>query len=210
MQSNEVTERAALTAEVIELQSALETTAFPALVKPLLTINLTIQQLKILAIIVTSDDGSTGHELARSLDVSMATISGILDRLEAQQLITRNPDPRDLRVRRIWVTEAGRRSVQKLISAMPLFHGHPVARLATDDLRALTQGLRALLRVMTEPPGAEPSGAEPGGAEPGGAEPSGTEHASAAGSGHTAGAAGPTNSGPGDAPACAPGPSPRA
>lgn len=196
VQSNEVTERAALTAEVIELQSALETTAFPALVKPLLTINLTIQQLKILAIIVTSDDGSTGHELARSLNVSMATISGILDRLEAQQLITRNPDPRDLRVRRIWVTEAGRRSVQKLISAMPLFHGHPVARLATDDLRALTQGLRALLRVMTEP-----SGAEPNGAEPNGAEPSGAEHASAAGSGHAAGAAGPTDSGPGDAPA---------
>lgn len=141
-------ERAALLSSIDGLQEALDTSALPSMLEPLMSMELTLQQLKVLMILATSEAGGTGQGLARALGVSLATISGIIDRLEGHGMVERVEDEHDHRVRRVLVTPQGRRTVNRLVSAQSQHNREPLERLELDDLRALEQGLRAILRVM--------------------------------------------------------------
>lgn len=153
MTTDDAGERAELTREISAIQEVFETSALPAMLDPLLSMELTIQQLKVMMILVTSEEAGTGQSLARALGVSLATMSGVLDRLAAHGMIERVEDERDHRVRRVLATPLGRRTVHSLVSTQPQFDRDPLEQLALDDLRALAQGLRAVLRVLSpEPP----------------------------------------------------------
>ncbi|TCL59233.1 MarR family transcriptional regulator [Hydrogenispora ethanolica] len=54
-------------------------------------------------------DGRTQKEFAERLQVAPATITVMLQRMERTGLLERRPDPGDLRVSRVYLTEAGRR-----------------------------------------------------------------------------------------------------
>lgn len=151
--TDEQAERESLLAELVDLQNDLETSFVPDAVEPMLSLRLTMQQLKVLTILVTEPDGSTIQALAKTVGVSLATMSGIVDRLESQEMIQRTLDQRDQRVRRVTATAAGRETVQRLLAGRPELSRTPLNRLALDDLRALTQGIRALLRAMQEEQG---------------------------------------------------------
>nr|WP_255219698.1 MarR family transcriptional regulator [Kocuria salina] len=109
-----------------------------------------MQQLKVLTILVTEPEGSTIRALSAAMEVSLATMSGIVDRLESQDMIVRALDPYDQRVRRVTVTAAGRETIQRLLAARPELAHAPLNRLSLEDLRALTQGIRALVAAMQE------------------------------------------------------------
>lgn len=148
MDTEEHAEREALLTELLSLQNVIETSFVPEVLEPMLTLRLTMQQLKVLTILMTEPSGSTIQLLAKTVGVSLATMSGIVDRLESQAMIERMLDARDQRVRRVISTAAGRETVQRLLAARPELSRAPLNRLALDDLRALTQGIRALMRVM--------------------------------------------------------------
>lgn len=137
-------ERARLAAQIRNLSIAFETGALPTLLNPLLTVELTIQQLKVLTMLVTTDGGMTGSGLAESFGVSMASMSGLLDRLVAQDMVERSSDPHDARVRRIHATELGRSAMRRLVAARPEFADDVLVRIPLDDLRALAQGMSAV------------------------------------------------------------------
>src|SRR5690349_601507 len=145
-------ERRALLDRLEAMQDALDTTALPSMLEPLMSMDLTIQQLKVLMILVTSDEGGTGQGLARALGISLASISGLIDRLEGHGMVERVEDERDHRVRRVLVTPLGRQTVHRLVSAQSQMSREPLEKLELDDLRALEQGMRAVLRVMGVPP----------------------------------------------------------
>ncbi len=157
MDTDEHTEREALLAELVRLQNGLETSFVPESIEPMLSLRLTMQQLKVLAIVVTEPDGSTIQALAKAVGVSLATMSGIVDRLESQAMIERTLDSRDQRVRRVTATPTGRETVQRLLAGRPELSRTPLSRLSLDDLRALTQGIRALVHAMQQPPSEDPS-----------------------------------------------------
>lgn len=140
-------ERADLMAELRSLQQQWEDSTVPRMVEQLLQINLTIQQLKILTILATDEHGSTGAYLSERLGVSLASISGILDRLEALDMIIRMEDPHDRRVRRLHATARGRASIQELLTQQPRLFEEAIERIPLADLRALNQGMRAVLRA---------------------------------------------------------------
>lgn len=148
--TDEQAEREALLSELFELQNALETSFVPEIIEPMLTLRLTMQQLKVLAILMTEPDGSTIQGLAKTVGVSLATMSGIVDRLESQAMIERALDPRDQRVRRVTTTPTGRETVQRLLAGRPELSRTPLNRLALEDLKALTQGIRALLAATRD------------------------------------------------------------
>lgn len=150
MDIDEDAERQALLTELLGIQAELEASFVPDIVEPVLSLRLTMQQLKVLTILVTEPEGSTIQALAKTVGVSLATMSGIVDRLESQAMIARTPDPQDQRVRRVDATQLGRRTVQRLIAARPELSRTPLGLLAIEDLRALTQGVRALLRVSRD------------------------------------------------------------
>nr|WP_243848805.1 MarR family transcriptional regulator [Lysinibacter cavernae] len=124
----------------------METTVLPQVVEPLLKTPLTIQQLKVLLILVTEVDENTVQGLATLLDVSLATMSGILDRLSNHGMVQRSSDVHDQRVRRINATADGRAAIRSLMLAQSTMDVGPLGRLTTDELRALAVGMSAYLR----------------------------------------------------------------
>ncbi|WP_199230378.1 MarR family winged helix-turn-helix transcriptional regulator [Promicromonospora sp. AC04] len=137
-------ERTLLAEQVRKLSVAFETGALPTLLTPLLTVELTIQQLKVLTMLVTTDEGMTGSGLAEVFGVSMASMSGLLDRLVAQGMAERSSDPHDARVRRIHATEHGRSAMRRLVAARPEYADDVLLRIPLDDLRGLARGMAAV------------------------------------------------------------------
>src|ERR1051325_782977 len=73
---------------------------------PLFASHLTLSQLRILMLLQSSGNMS-GGELARRLNVGLAALSGMVDRLVHQDLVDRTEDLNDRRVRRIGLTRKG-------------------------------------------------------------------------------------------------------
>ena len=139
--------------EVVEqridaLALAIAIRSIPLVLEPLLTTDLTIQQLKFLSVVVTSEGGTTGSKLVETFGVSMATMSKLVDRLVAADLVQRSIDPADQRVRRICATELGRSVVRQLTAARPELGKEVLAGLSLAELQALEQGLRAIGREL--------------------------------------------------------------
>lgn len=143
-------DRAALLARLDELHAAFDRRAVSSLAEPLMSTPLTMQQLKVLTLIAAERDRATGHDLADALRVTVATMSGLVDRLVEHGMVTRRDDPADRRIRRLSVTAAGSATVRSLISSSNSMPPQVLERLADDDLRALVQGLMALDRIMEE------------------------------------------------------------
>jgi DNA-binding MarR family transcriptional regulator len=55
------------------------------------------------------EDGITQRQLIERLSVEPPTVTGIVQRLEREGLLSREPDPDNRRVQRVYLTEAGRR-----------------------------------------------------------------------------------------------------
>ena len=55
-----------------------------------------------------AEDGGKTVELARCARLEPSTMTGLLDRMERDGLISREPDPNDRRAYRIFLTDAGR------------------------------------------------------------------------------------------------------
>jgi MarR family transcriptional regulator, organic hydroperoxide resistance regulator len=60
-------------------------------------------------------DGITQSELAETIEVTQATLTNILNRMEASGLVTRQRDSEDARCSRIHLTEEGREKLKQAI-----------------------------------------------------------------------------------------------
>jgi DNA-binding MarR family transcriptional regulator len=79
-----------------------------------LSVDLTMPQLKSL-ICVVENDGATSGQIAKRLGVGLSTVTGIVDRLGEQELITRREDPDDRRITRVLPTPRARTMVDELL-----------------------------------------------------------------------------------------------
>ena len=139
-------------------QASFERRALSSMAEPLISTPLTMQQLKVLTMIAIDPDKATGHELAAQLKVSVATMSGLIDRLVEHGMVLRGEDPADRRVRRLTVTPEGSATIRSLLSSAGTMPTPVLRRLALDDLRALVQGVMALERAMGDLPEAGNAG----------------------------------------------------
>jgi DNA-binding MarR family transcriptional regulator len=154
---------AAAASEQQELISCLERVQDSFERRALSTIStpLTMQQLKVLTMIAIDPDRATGHELAAQLQVSVATMSGLVDRLVEHGMVSREEDPSDRRVRRLSVTMEGSATIRSLLSSAGTMPTPVLRRLAIEDLRALVQGVLAFDRAVRELAGGDPADAPP-------------------------------------------------
>jgi DNA-binding MarR family transcriptional regulator len=83
-------------------------------------------------------EGLTHTALAERLQVTPATITKMLQRMEKAGFILRKPDPEDQRVSRVHLTEAGR-AIQSQVQAV-------WQRMERETFDGFTQEERALLR----------------------------------------------------------------
>jgi len=140
--------RSAILQRLREATTSMESAVLPSSVIPLLSLELTARQLKVLTVLVTTDGGTTASRLAQTFDVSLATMSGVLDRLVGQEVAARTNDPDDHRVRQVRATALGRTVVRGLVARRPEFDDEVLAALTDDELAGLERGMSAIARHL--------------------------------------------------------------
>ncbi|ROP58518.1 MarR family transcriptional regulator [Curtobacterium sp. ZW137] len=141
-------ERTRLEQRIGAMTTRFESEGLADIVEPLLSLRLTLQQLKVLTVLVTAEDGMTLTTLASSFGVSLASMSGVVDRLVEQDVVARTAAEGDQRVRRLRATARGRDAVGQLMARRPEYGLRVLRRLDLDDLRALDRGMSAVQRAV--------------------------------------------------------------
>jgi len=105
---------------------------------------LSMLHLHVLTILEAEGALAMSH-LADRLDVSVASVTGIVERMERGGLVRRvRGTPEDLRIVRVELTDMGREVFAGLETRRREMTSRLLAELATGDLKALLQGFRAL------------------------------------------------------------------
>ncbi len=99
-------------------------------------------------LLIESGHVRTPKDVAEVLKVGKTTVTGMLDRLETDHLITRAVDPDDRRSFVLELTEEGHELVQQIDSLRHESLTRALATMQQSDLKALYQGLQALTQAM--------------------------------------------------------------
>ncbi|UCR90186.1 MarR family winged helix-turn-helix transcriptional regulator [Mycetocola spongiae] len=148
MSRSEQTERDELIARFGAFQHDTENRQLNKSLSTLLDLPLTVKQLKVLGIIIIREGKATAQQLGDTLGITLATVSGIVDRLVEQGMVRRTADATDRRVRHLVPTESGQAVVRQLIVTEPELRRTVFHLMSMEDLRALVQGVEALGRAM--------------------------------------------------------------
>jgi DNA-binding MarR family transcriptional regulator len=105
--------------------------------------------LNVLTMLETEGPVSMSH-LAEALDVSVASTTGIVDRMEKRGLVERRHEVTDRRVVLVYPTEAGRDVFRDIDERRRVGLGKMLERLTADELDGLLKGHRALRLARAE------------------------------------------------------------
>jgi DNA-binding MarR family transcriptional regulator len=142
--------RATLVTQLATAKHQLENQAMASRLEALAGIPLTPAQLRVLGIVALSGP-KRSRELATSLGVSGATITGLLDRLEATGAIIRVVDPADGRARLTQATEVGIDTLRQVATATFPGFEDMTQGLTDHELECLVIAMNGLARVATTP-----------------------------------------------------------
>ncbi|WP_167854970.1 MarR family winged helix-turn-helix transcriptional regulator [Mangrovimicrobium sediminis] len=76
-------------------------------------LNVTRSQAWVLAHL-SPDDGLPQSALAEQMGLGKVALGGLVDRVEANGMVERRPDPKDRRVKRVYLTDEGRKVVTEM------------------------------------------------------------------------------------------------
>ena len=99
----------------------------------LLSLDLTMTQFKSLALL-EADGSATVGQLARALGVGLSTMTGVVDRLCDQGMVTRGEDPDDRRATRVRHTPLGSRTIERFNQIRREAFSQVLERLTDDEL----------------------------------------------------------------------------
>jgi len=118
--------------------SRMRVTLFDQAVSPL---ELTFTQAMALNHLLVQD-GLTQIELARRMDIGTVTISGVVDRLEANGWVVRKPDERDRRAKTLWITDKVLKVKPELINALRDLNDLMLRGFSDEEVNQLARFLR--------------------------------------------------------------------
>jgi len=111
-----------------------------------LELHLTTGQLKSLMYI--NAEGSTNSKnLASALHVTPPNVTGIVDRLVEQGLVSREENPQNRRMQILTATAKGEDLLGELIVCREIHLSKLLARVSREDLASLSQGFSALMQA---------------------------------------------------------------
>ena len=135
-----------LVKQVIDLQRKINRVLRSQIPDAWMELSLTIAQLKSLFFI--SSQGSTNlSKLAAALGVTSANVTGIVDRLVEQGLISRAQNPEDRRMSLLQATDKGQALITDLRERQMSLLSNVLYNMSQDKLAALVQGLSSLLKA---------------------------------------------------------------
>ena len=118
---------------------------------------LRLPQFTVLNHLVRLGDGRGPAQIARAFEVSKATMTNTLQRLEERGFIRLDPDPEDARAKRVMLTEAGRARRDDAVRWIAEDLRPVAARLRVSPEAALP-GLIALRQALDQARGTTTSG----------------------------------------------------
>jgi MarR family transcriptional regulator for hemolysin len=89
----------------------------------------------------SNSDGASQRELARLMGIEPPTLVRHLDKLAAEGLVERRPDPHDRRVLRVVVTKSGRARLDELHEVVHEFDAEVRSLLTERELQTLGKAL---------------------------------------------------------------------
>ena len=107
---------------------------------------LSIVHLNVL-IVLNAEGPLTMRGLAEALDVSQASATGIVDRMEQRGLVTRERDAEDRRVVRVLPSETGRNLIDGVAEQRRDHLAQMLEDFTDDEARGFLLGIRAMRRA---------------------------------------------------------------
>ncbi len=126
--------------------------------KPL---NVTRSQWWVLAFL-SRRDGMPQVALAEELDLGKVALGGLIDRLEANGIVERRPDPVDRRVKRVFLTRSGTKLIKEIRASSAEAEHLILGGLDDSDLQATVRALRGMKANLLRELGADRPGAAGG------------------------------------------------
>jgi DNA-binding MarR family transcriptional regulator len=139
-------EKAELVEQIIELQRQVRRALRGYVPEAWMNLNLTIPQLKSLFLIAREGSMNT-KSLAKELGVTSPNVTGIIDRLVKQGLVSRQENPEDRRMLEIRVTDKGEAILASLREEMISSMSGLLARMSTEELSSVARALASLARA---------------------------------------------------------------
>jgi DNA-binding MarR family transcriptional regulator len=93
-------------------------------------------------------DGLTMRQLAERLELDSSAITGLVDRLEKEQLVERQPVPEDRRALQIVLSPRGRELAEKIVPVIREFHDRLMAALSPEEHATLEAVLLKINRLV--------------------------------------------------------------
>lgn len=94
--------------------------------------------------LLSNDDGLTPGALAQRLGVKAPTMTRTIGRMEAQGFVFRRADDRDARLTKVFLTEEGRSSLERIAAATVDCEREATLGLSNKELRTLVKLLAAV------------------------------------------------------------------
>jgi DNA-binding MarR family transcriptional regulator len=101
--------------------------------------DVTLPRFDLMAQLERTPKGMTLGELSQRMMVSNGNVTGLVDRLVEQGLITRQPSPKDRRAQIVSLTAQGRKSFRAMARTNGDWVGEFFADLSSDDMETLMQ-----------------------------------------------------------------------
>jgi DNA-binding MarR family transcriptional regulator len=143
---NNIVDKLELVQEVVELQRQVGRIVGQHAPSIWIESGLTLTQLRSLFLIVNK--GSTNfRKLAEALGVTPSNVTGIIDRLEEQGLVSRTQNPEDRREVTLQATDEGEALVSDLKEAGMKQMTQILFLLSAEELSSLIRGLSAFIKA---------------------------------------------------------------
>ena len=139
-------DKAELVKQIIELQRQVRRVLRRRKPEAWMNLNLTIAQLKSLFLIAREGSMNT-KSLAEGLGVTSSNVTGIIDRLVKQGLVSRQENPEDRRMLRLRVTDKGEDILTSLREETISSMSEVLARMSIEELSSLARGLSSLVKA---------------------------------------------------------------
>ena len=135
--------------DILQLTDQLFRQLLPILPTEWIHLDLTMSQLKVVLLLFITGHSRMG-DIASELGVSLATATGVVDRLVERKLLIRNGDPDDRRVVLCQLSNKGEKLLRDLWQLSQKRIGYLMSALDTPQLLLISQALQALMHASED------------------------------------------------------------
>ncbi len=135
--------------DIINLQREMSKSIGPFATQPWIELSLTNAQLKSL-FIIADQEKTNFKKLAEALGVTPPNITGIIDRLVEQGLVSRQENPEDRRIMLLQATEKGRNLLASLRETRAIRMTQILTYMSVEDLSLLAKSMASFVKTANE------------------------------------------------------------